>query len=73
MTTPSIREKFDKARYKMYQEKGIDVSPKDIAIWAFLEGMREAARLASENEHTGVFVENAIMRAIKEFKDEHPK
>ena len=87
MTTPSIREKFDKARYKMYQEKGIDVSPKDIAIWAFLEGMRVASEVVKAKKMMGDYkdcpaawlntafdgFEKSIKKSIKEFTDDHPK
>ena len=41
---------------------------KSSAKWGFIQGLRKAAQLAYENEHTGVYVENAIMRAVKELE-----
>ena len=87
MTTPSIREKFEKLFEKEYgKEPASEYTPsgecedrwhwayKHIsAKWAFLEGMRVASEIARENEDYDMSIERNINKAIKEFTDEHPK
>ena len=79
--TPSIREKFSedfKRQRTIIGSPGLGYETA-YAEWAFLEGMRVASGIAQDyghetfNEYEPIYIKRRILKAIKEFKDEHPK
>jgi len=74
-STPSIRENFEKfyidkigtKNYKYFYPD--ECTTLNVATWAFLEGMKVAYEITKERYGVG----EHITKAIKEFKDDHPK